>query len=152
MPEGFMKTECLIRKRIWEVDCLSLDAALAGSFDWRELANFIQGAGVFIDEKLPDAIKEINCQNIIHQYCHEPNDISLNIENLLNRWHTKIIDAFSIMTVKEAHQHIMTISFEKNKDMGGLFWALGSDPRDGFCCLRRHFHQRVQIYSIRKLL
>ena len=29
-----MDAKCLTRKRIWEIDCLSLDAAIAASFEF----------------------------------------------------------------------------------------------------------------------
>ncbi len=51
-----MKMESLVRKRIWEVDCLSLDAALAASFDWKELSNLLKSHSIAVDHSLPEHI------------------------------------------------------------------------------------------------
>ncbi|MBI3306338.1 MAG: hypothetical protein HYZ84_00825 [Candidatus Omnitrophica bacterium] len=146
-----MNVKCLTRKRIWEVDCWSLDAAMAGSFDWRELVNMLQGHGHSFDLRKPESLLEIQVQYLTHEYCHSENPISTKIESLLNDWHKKTIEYLDRSTLAEIAEHVLTFSWTKKSSYAGLFWALGSDARDGFDCIRRRFHQRFQIVSVRRL-
>lgn len=141
----------LIRKRIWEVDCMSLDAAIAASFDWRDLINILQGNGHTIDLRRPESHLEFQAQCLIHECCHSENAVSLRIESLLNDWHRKAITQLDHRTPAEVVEYVLTVSWKKRNSYAGLFWALGSDPRDGFDCIRRRFHQRFQIFSARRL-
>ena len=147
-----MQTHCMMRKRIWEVDCWSLDAAIAASFDWREIVNVLQGQGHTLDLRKPEAILELQAQCLVHEYCHSENGVSVRIENLLNDWHERTILTLADWSPSEIAEYVLTASLDKKESYGALFWALGSDPREGFDCIRRRFHQRFQIYSIRKLL
>lgn len=52
----------------------------------------------------------------------------------------------------EVGRWVLSYDFGKKTALGGMIWALGSDSREGFDCLRRRFHQRLQVYSIRRLL
>ncbi len=146
-----MNVKCLTRKRIWEVDCWSLDAAMAASFDWRDFINMLQGHGQRFDLQKPEAILELQAQCLIHEYCHSENSVSTKLESLLNDWHKKTIEYLDSRTPSEVAEYVLTLSWVKKSAYGGLFWALGSDPRDGFHCIRRRFHQRFQIFSVRRL-
>lgn len=145
-----MQTNCMMRKRIWEVDCWSLDAAIAASFDWRELINRLQGHGHAFDLRKPEALLELRAQGLIHEYCHSENEISLRIESLLNDWHERTILTFADWSPSQVAGYALTASLEKKETYGALFWALGSDSREGFDCIRRRFHQRFQIATIRR--
>ena len=145
-----MNVECLTRKRIWEVDCWSLDAAIAASFDWRELINMLQAKGHAFDLAKPDAVLELRAQCLIHEYCHSENEVSLRLENLLNDWHDKTVRQFSGWSPSQVAEHVLTVSLSGEKTYGALFWALGSDSRNGFDCIRRRFHQRFQLFSVRR--
>ena len=146
-----MHVQCLARKRIWEVDCLSLDAALAASFDWRELINILQGSGHEFDLQKSEAVLEFQAQSLIHEYCHSENEVSNRIEDLLNEWHKKIITTFDNWASAQVAEYVLTASWNKKSAYAALFWALGSDARNGFDCIRRRFHQRFQIFSVRRL-
>ncbi len=66
-----MKPQCLERKRIWEVDCRSMEAVIAASFEWRELADLIK-------DYLPhcstnENVLETQVYGLIHQCCHSEN-------------------------------------------------------------------------------
>lgn len=146
-----MDVKCITRKRIWDVDCWSLDAAVAASFDWKELVNLLQGHGHLMDLKKPEALLELQAQCLIHEYCHTENELSLKIENLLNEWHKKTIESIDQRSSSQVAEHVLSFSWSKKNAYAGLFWALGSDAREGFDCIRRRFHQRFQIFSARRL-
>ncbi len=146
-----MNVECLTRKRIWEVDCWSLDAAIAASFDWKDLANILQGHGHDFNLRKPETVLELQMQRLIHEYSHSENPVSLKLEDLLNDWHRNIIRFLEACPPPEVAEHVLTAPWPKKSSYAGLFWALGSDPREGFDCIRRRFHQRFQIFSARRL-
>lgn len=146
-----MNVKCLARKRIWEVDCWSLDAAIAASFDWRELVNMLQGHGHSFNLNKPDSILELRAHGLIHEYCHSENDISIRIEQLLNNWHNHLIEFLDGLSPSEAAEYTLLSDWSDKSVCAGMFWALGSDPREGFDCIRRRFHQRFHIVSVRRL-
>lgn len=145
-----MKVNCLTRKRIWEVDCLSLDAAIAASFDWRDLINMLQGHGHAFDLSKSDTILELQAQCLIHEYSHSENPISLRLENLLNDWHEQTIQLFAEWDPAKVAEHVLTTPLSEVKSYAASFWALGSDSREGFDCIRRRFHQKFQVFSVRR--
>lgn len=146
-----MNVRCLTRKRIWDVDCLSLDAAMAASFEWKELINILEAHGRRFDLTKPEAVLEFQAQVAAHEFCHSENPVSLKIESLLNEWHKKILENFDLRTPAEVAEYVLTNSWNKKSAYGGIFWAIGSDARGGFSCICRRFHQRFQIFSIRRL-
>lgn len=146
-----LQTKCGIRKRIWEVDCLSMDAALAAAFDWQDLANLAASAGIRNPQNDSPAWLEMQAQSIIHHHCHSENDLSLRIETLLNQWYSGWIQQTAQCEPQELMSLILNAEFRQKKEMAGMAWALGSDPRTGLDCLRRKLHQRFQIVSLRRL-
>ncbi len=140
----------LERKRIWEMDCTFLDAALAASFDWKEMANLLQSSGLELLDDQSDAVLEMQAQNGVHAKCHDANDLSLKIETLMNQWHARPMDVIAGMQPSEILWAFPEEMKRKGISRGGIFWALGTDPRPGFDCLRRHFYQRVQIRMMRE--
>lgn len=145
-----MEVKSLSRKRIWEIDCVSLDAAVAGSFGWRELVNILQSSGHEFDLQKEEGFLEFQAQCLIHECCHSENPVSLRVENLLNSWHAKTLETLSGWPPSQVAEHVLTTPLIK-KNYAGLIWALGSDARQGFDCIRRRFHQRFQIFAVRRL-
>ena len=140
--------EPVMRKRIWEVDCVSMDSVIAATFDWRELVNILEGSGHRLDKTQPEVILEMQTQCLIHQHCHSENEISICIERLLNQWYASTLEKYSQCDISEVLNELMKLSM--GDKLGGIFWALGTDPRASFDCLRRKFHQRIQVLSIRR--
>lgn len=137
------------RKRIWEVDCASLDAALAASFDWRELANLLRACGIELDAGQPEDVLEMQAQNAVHRRCHDANEISLKIEQLLNLWHAQTIREIDALEARSILFDLPPRMGSCEVSPGGVFWALGTDNREGFDCLRRHFYQRIMMRMAR---
>lgn len=145
-----MKSQCMERKRIWEVDCRSMEVVIVASFEWRELFDVLKGS--FRSCSSDENVLETQMYAWVHQCCHSDNSTSRKLEFLLNYRYQRFIEAVSQMDSPEVLQWILSYSFGKKPGLGGMIWALGSDAREGFDCIRHHFHQRLQIYSIRKLL
>lgn len=140
------------RKRIWQVDCLSMDAALAGSFDWRELDNFLKGAGCRQPaQEGPETLLDLNVQGAVHQQCHSENPLSVRVESLLNRWHAETIVEVSRLGAGDLMRLVIGYPFRSRFQTAALFWALGTDPRPDADGARRRFHQRFQTFSVRRL-
>ncbi len=148
--ERRLKTKCLVRKRIWEVDCLSIDSVLAASFDWKELSNLLESHGFTVDHSLPDHILEMQIQNVVHRECHEENTLSCTIEALLNRLYADLVLQSEGMSHCQLRMIASNVDFGNPSRLGGLYWALGSDPRDEMECARRFLHQRSQVTLLRK--
>jgi hypothetical protein len=139
-------------KRIWEVDCLSLDAALAGSFEWRELANYVPDFSKIFNPELPEEVIEFQLQLFIHSRSHDANKISLRLENALNDLHAEKMNVVSRLSTQEVNRLIFQIKFSEAKGLGGLFWAIGTDPREEFACISRRLHQRFQMVAMRQAI
>lgn len=138
------------QKRIWEVDCWTLDAALAASLDWKDLVNLMHGNGIEFKSCGPEPVQEMQAFQWAHRYCHSQNSFSLQLENLLNYLHQNFRNQILSMSLERLMDLIMTLDLSKPHRLGGLFWALGMDGRQELECLRRRFHQRYQIHSLRK--
>ena len=145
-----MQTKTIIRKRIWEVDCLSLNAALAASFDWKDLSNFLTSHGICVDHSLPEHILEMQIQNTIHKACHQGTALSRVVETRLNDLYEDIMCQIEGMSHCEIGTIIANIDFAKPNRLGGFFWALGSDSREGMECVRHFLHERSQMALLRK--
>lgn len=145
-----MKPQCLERKRIWEIDCRSMEAVIAASFEWRELADLIKNHLPHCSRN--ENVLEVQVYGLIHQCCHSENPISLQVEDLLNYRYQRFIETMTRLDPCEVGRWILSYNFGKKSALGGMIWALGSDSREGFDCFRRHFHQRLQVYSIQQLL
>lgn len=146
-----MEAKCLSRKRIWEIDCLSLDAAIAAAFDWRDLVNILQSHGYSLDLNKAESLLELQAQCLIHECCHSENAVSLKLESLLNEWHKGVLNFFDGQSASEVAEYVLTTVWNEPSSYAGLFWSLGSDPRVGFDGIRRRFHQRFQISAVRRL-
>ena len=149
MPD--LETKRGIRKRIWEVDCLSMDAAIAAAFDWQDLANLMASIGIPDAQNDSPAWIEMQTQSVVHHHCHSENDLSLRIETLLNQWYSGWIQQTAQCEAQDLMTLILNTDFLQKKEMAGMTWALGSDPRTGLDCIRRKLHQRFQIVALRRL-
>ncbi|MBI3999759.1 MAG: hypothetical protein HY351_04010 [Candidatus Omnitrophica bacterium] len=145
-----MKSQLTGRKRIWKVDCRSLEIVIAASFEWRELFDVLKGS--FRTCSSNENVLETQMYALVHQCCHSNNSASRKLEFLLNYRYQRFIEAVCQMDPSEVLQWVLSYSFGKKPGLAGITWAIGSDAREGFDCIRRHFHQRLQIYSVRKLL
>jgi len=146
-----LETKRGIRKRIWEVDCLSMDAAIAAAFDWQDLANLMASSGINSPQTDSAAWLEMRAQSMVHHYCHSENELSLRIEALLNQWFSAGIQTTAFCEPQELMDLILNLGFSEKKEMAEMAWALGSDPRPELDCIRRKLHQRYQIISLRRL-
>jgi hypothetical protein len=146
-----LETKRGIRKRIWEVDCLSMDAAIAAAFDWQDLVNFMTSAGINSSQNDSPAWLEMQAQSRVHHHCHSENALSLRIETLLNQWYSGWIQQTAQYEPQDLMTLILNADFLQKKEMAGMTWALGSDPRTGLDCIRRKLHQRFQVVALRRL-
>lgn len=133
------------------MDCLSLDAVLAASFDWKELSNLLETHGIAIDHTFPEHILEMQVQNAVHHECHSDNSLSGTLEVLLNRLYEDLIIQSEGMNPGQMRMIVSNIDFRNPNRMGGLFWAVGSDPREEMGCVRRCLHQRSQVVLLRQI-
>ncbi len=139
------------RKRIWEVDCLSMDTAIAAAFDWQDLVNLIVSSGYAFQTDKPAAVLEMEAQSVIHHHCHSENDLALKVETLLNQWFENWIVRSAGLPPQELMQTILNSDFNRRKEMAGMAWALGTDARSEMSCMRRKLHQRFQVVTLRRL-
>lgn len=140
------------RKRIWEVDCTSVDLALAGSFDWKELSNFLDLADKDLSlERVPESFAELDIQGRIHHLCHSCNPVSARLENLLNEFYKETLANVAALTQESLAQMLLGYPFSHKRTTAALCWALGTDPRAEVDCARRRFYQRFQVTMLRRL-
>ncbi len=140
-----------VRKRIWEVDCFSMDAVLAASFEWKDLANLLQGFGVEVPHKGVEDQMGMHIHNVMHRYCHSENEVSIAVERILNLLHQHTIEQISHLDTQEVMGFATSFHLSNPRKMGSVFWAIGTDTRKEFECIRRRFHQRFQILALRDL-
>lgn len=144
-----MSLKSLDRKRIWEVDCVSLDTCLAASYEWRELANLLRHAGHEIRPSSPDRMTEMLIHNLAHAYCHFENPVSLRIEMLLGLLHNDTVIEIESHDRAGVDGMIRTLDLRDRRRFAGMIWALGSDPREELQGSRRFLHQLFQVRSVR---
>lgn len=138
-------------KRVWEIDCLSMDAVLAASFDWRELHNHLRtaGCGIEIPRQTPAHLAEMRVQNHAHHLCHGENGFSIWVERFLNRLYADLIIRVRCASAEQLKTVVSHLDFGRAGKMGGLIWAIGSDAREEMTAVRRLFHQRMQVRLLR---
>jgi len=139
----------MVRKRVWDVDCLSMDAALSSTFESREIINYLSEAANYLDLGLPESSLEVQAHLLIHHYCHSENPISLKIETLLNLCHDKVLAGWERKAVEDIQREIFRLNWEEKRDRAGFIWALAVDPRDEVSGMRRVFYLRHQLQSFR---
>ncbi len=144
-----MNAKSLDRKRIWEVDCVSLDTCLAASYEWRELANLLRHAGHDIKPVTADRMTEMFIHNLAHAYCHFENPVSLRIEMLLGLLHNDTVIEIESCDRAGADRMVRDLNLSDRRRFAGMIWALGSDPRDEMAGSRRFLQQIFQVRSIR---
>lgn len=133
------------RKRIWEIDCLLLDAILASSFSWTELLELLQKNGLMLEPKKTKRPIEFQIQRLIHKHCHFENPISLELEEKLDERYEKTISMFSDWNAWQVAEYIFSSPPAKKESYRALLWVFSSESREGFECIRRHFYRQFQI-------
>lgn len=144
-----MNIKNLVRKRIWEVDCVSLDTCLAASYEWRELANLLRHAGHEIRPVSADRMTEMFIHNLAHAYCHFENPVSIRIEMLLGLLHNDTVIAVESGDRSAVDRMIRDLDLLDRRRFAGMMWAVGSDPRDEMKASRRFLQQLFQVRSVR---
>jgi hypothetical protein len=144
-----MNLKSIIRKRIWEMDCVSLDACLAASYEWRELANLLRHAGHDVRPSSPDRMTEMYVHNLTHAYCHFENPVSLRIEMLIGLLHNDTVIRVESSEKEEIDGMIRRLDLRDRRRFAGLVWAMGTDPREELAASRRFLHQLFQVSAIR---
>lgn len=144
-----MSIQYRTRKRIWEVDCLSLDACLAASYEWRELANLLKIVGHEINASQANPFLEMRIHNLVHAYCHFENPLSLRIEMLLGLLHNDTVCEVEVLDKPAIDALVQNVDFRNKRKFAALTWALASEPRDEVAGAKRFLHQMFQVLSIR---
>jgi len=138
-------------RRIWNLDCLTVDLVLAGSFEWRELANLLTGAGLKLCERKLDCQDSLYVFQIAHQVCHSENKLSVALENLISVRYREWIEFVRESESEQVYEYACGFKFEKKSKTCGLIWALATDLREPFVQLVRKLHQRFQMEQIARL-
>ncbi len=114
-----------------ELDPIELDALLAISFDWREMANRLSMFGRNIPHcgygvlSLPQTVFRM-AQSAIQ------NDIEFSgsIERELNRRHGRFLEMVSSMEAAEICALVQDTLLNSRAETGGFLWALLTDSRE----------------------
>ncbi len=138
-------------KRIWDLDCLTVDMVLAGSFDWRELANFLSGAGLKLCSSKLDCQDSLYVFQMAHQVCHSENKLSVALEKLIFIRYRDWIEFVRESESEQVYEYACGFKFEKRSKTCGLIWAIATDLREPFSQLVRKLHQRFQMEQIARL-
>lgn len=131
------QTRSLIRKNIWEVDCLSLSTILASAFDSGELANLISGEG---------DLHQIHAD--VHQLCHSENDFSVKLENVLNHRYRHCIEKVNGLEATQLCRIAQVKCFDRIPHLAGWLWALATDTRQGMEKIRSYFLERFLNHAV----
>jgi len=121
-----------MRRRIWEIGCIGIDAVLASSFDSDELPA-IDAAfhSARVSHAVPGLIlpHDLLAFGIAHRLCHGENPYSCKIEKRLDAMHAVAVQVVERM----GHEHALASCYgaeeENRQDIPGLIWAILTDPR-----------------------
>jgi len=138
-------------KRIWNLDYLTIDMVLAGSFEWRELANVLSQAGLNLCARKLECQDSLYVFQMAHEVCHSENRLSTALENLISTRYFDWIDFVRETESEQVYQYACGFKFEKKSKTCGLIWALATDLREPFSQLVRKLHQRFQMEQIARL-
>lgn len=121
-----------VRKTIQEIDCFALDAILAGSFDWRELANRLVSSG----RKIPLSFENKNVfphmiYQMTHSACHVDCAFSQGVTEVLNKLHGEAIEWVASAEIADLCHTAQNVQVENEPKIAGFLWALATDPREG---------------------
>jgi len=138
-------------KRIWNLDCLTVDLVLAGSFEWRELANLLAGSGLSLCARKLECQDSLYVFQIAHEVCHSENKLSVALEKLISVRYRDWVEFVRESESTQVYEYACGFKFEKKSKTCGLIWALATDLREPFTQLVRKLHQRFQMEQIARL-
>jgi hypothetical protein len=140
------------RRRIWQLNCIGLDAVLCTSFDADELLS--------VDEALRSSCnipedpgivlpKALIVYGVAHKACHSDNPVSRKIERRLDAMHERALENTSSLDKVDVLVDCYEASEATRDDLAGCVWSVLTDPRQE---LRQHGVFWVQGLMIRSLL
>jgi hypothetical protein len=154
VPAGDLRARrgWMARRRIWELNCIGLDAVLCTSFDPDELLS--------IDEELrsssdiPDhpgvmVPKALIVYGVAHKACHSDNPVSRKIERRLDAMHERMLEISARKEKVDVLLCCYEASEEARDDLAGCLWSVLTDSRRE---LRQQGLFWVQGVMIRSLL
>ncbi len=122
----------MARRRLWELNCLGLDAVLCTSFDADELLT--------IDDELksrcalPEHAGVLVPRSLIvygaaHKACHSENPVSRKIERRLDAMYVRMLENTVRMDEVEVLANCYEAAEEARDDLAGCLWSVLTDPR-----------------------
>lgn len=121
-----------MRRRIWEIGCIGIDAVLASSFDSDELPAI---DAAFHSARVSPAApgltlpQDLLAFGIAHHLCHDENPYSCKIEKRLDAMHAVAVRAMERIAPEQVLASCYGAVEENREDIPGLIWAILTDPR-----------------------
>jgi hypothetical protein len=140
------------RRRIWELNCLGLDAVLCTSFDPDELLSVDESLRSCAD--IPDhpgvvVPRALIVYGVAHKACHTDNPVSRKLEKRLDAMYGPMLEDSGRMDQIDVLVNCYEASEEAREDLAGCLWSVLTDPRKE---LRQQGLFWVQGLLIRSLL
>ena len=129
----------MIRKRIWEIDCTLLDAALLLSFDAGELENTCRATDVLVTPHAhrPEAYSLVDA---IHRACHEPTPTAHLVERQLDMMHGPRLRELDREGLESVSHRLLTEPLGQQPDLAAALWWLARHPHTAAADLIPHVH------------
>ena len=127
------------RRPIQAIEPAVLDALLALSFDWKELANRLTGCGRVLPGSNPGSAE--HCRIVYRMAsaaCLAEGPYADGITTTLNLRHGAIICRTAHMCMPALCSLISQLSHEPLGHLGGFVWAMATNPREGAANLVEH--------------
>jgi len=140
------------RRRIWELNCLGLDAVLCTSFDPDELLSVDESLRSCCDiPEHPGVLvpRELIVYGVAHKACHTDNSVSRKLEKRLDAMYGRMLEDSGRMDQIDVLVNCYAASQEAREDLAGCLWSVLTDPRKD---LRQQGLFWVQGLLIRSLL
>lgn len=138
------------RKSIQEMDCFVVDAVLAVSFDWRELANRLNASHKKVPRTNVGNVPEpLAIYRMAHAVSHADFGFAQSLTQMLNLKYRAQIEEVDQMSSGSLCAFMNRMSTDKPYRLAGLIWALSSDPRPCVEKIVRYFLHRslIQFFS-----
>lgn len=144
------------RRHLWELGCSPMDAVLWTSFDWEDLVN--------LDSSIADARRkhaEHASANpapdhivfaVAHRFCHEGGPVAQKIEKFLNIMHRRTVDSLAALPSAQVLDYLAQTPYEELEDLGGVLWAIFSDPREELRGYDLSFAQGLALRAVKAWL
>ena len=142
-----LEDQAQTRKSIHEIDCLAVDAVLAVSFDWRELANRLSAS----HKKVPhtnvgNVPAPLAIYRMAHAVSHADFGFAQSLTRMLNLRYQAQIQEVEKMSVGSLCGFANQVKMDKPQKLAGLIWATASDSRPGAEKILRYFLHRCLIH------